>query len=784
MQRFTASGILWLAPWLGCLCLGAAQADDQGVDYGAQVAPLLAQHCVACHGADEQESGLRLDSGRALVRGGDRGPAIIAGEAEQSLLYQVLIGSGDVSRMPLDEPPLADDEVALIKRWIDEGATVPDEPNLEEETRSDHWSFQPITRPTVPAVHDESWVSNPIDAFILARLEHEGLTPSPEAERITLLRRLSLDLLGLPPSIEDIERFLADTRPAAYQRVVDRLLASPHFGERWGRHWLDVARYADSNGFTIDGPRSIWKFRDWVIDAINADMPFDQFTIEQLAGDLIPEATTEQLIATGFHRNTLINEEGGTDDEQFRVDAVADRIDTTGTVFLGLTVACARCHQHKYDPISQREYYDLFAIFNNCSEPKLPLPTEEQRARLKELSAQIKEAETALAEVQEDAEARKPIEVQLDELKKQQKSLRSSLTTTMILRELEEPRESFVHVRGDFLRKGAPVSGGVPAVLPKLSEGVERPTRLDFARWLVDPIHPLTARVTVNRIWQRHFGLGLVRTENDFGTQGEPPSHAELLDWLASEFIRQDWSIKSMVRLIVTSSAYRQSSAVRDELLERDQDNRLIARQSRVRLDAEVIRDLCLDSAGLLSTKMKGPSVYPPQPEGIYDLTQNKKNWKTSDGEDRFRRGMYTFFWRSRPYPLMPTFDAPDANTTCTRRIRSNTPLQALMLANDRAFVEIAQGLACRILQEAPDYDAGRVRHAFQLCLSRDPDEAEAARLLAFYESQHAAYSDDADRAAEICPPGLPEGFAAADGAAWTSVARVLLNLDETITRE
>ena len=783
MRQVTQASVL--PALLVAIAVPTSGVAEEPVDYRTQIAPVIAKQCAACHGRDEQESGLRLDSAQATLRGGDRGPAIVAGKSGESIFYLALLGDDDVPRMPLDEPPLPQETIDLIKRWIDEGAAMPDDPAVEEQsTHSDHWSFQPVRRPAAPMVKDRSWVRTPIDNFILARLEREGVAPSPQADRRTLLRRLSLDLLGLPPTIEEIDRFLDDEQSGAYERLVDRLLASPHFGERWGRHWLDVARYADSNGFTIDGPRSIWMYRDWVIDAFNSDMPFDRFVTEQLAGDLLPDATHEQLIATGFHRNTLINEEGGTDDEQFRVDAVADRVDTTGTVFLGLTLGCARCHRHKYDPITQREYYDLFAIFNNCDEPKLSLPTDVQSTRLRELKGEIVATTAAIAELRENAEARQPHEQKLAKLKKSQKSLLAAIPTTMILRKRKEPRTSYVHVRGDFLRKGAVVSGGVPAVLPDLGDDEPNPSRLDFARWLMDPENPLTARVTVNRFWQQLFGAGLVRTENDFGVQGAPPTHPDLLDWLSSEFIRGDWGVKAIVRLIVTSSTYRQSSAAPDELIAWDADNRLLARQSRLRLEAEAVRDVALAAGGLLSSKLKGPGVYPPQPEGIYVLTQNKKNWKVSTGPDRFRRGMYTYFWRSSPYPLMPTFDAPDANTSCTRRVRSNTPLQALMLANDRGFVEIAQGLACRILQEAANYDDGRLRYGFQLCLSREPSAAEAERVLAFYEVQRSAFAADAQRAAAAAPPDIPDGFDVTDVAAWTAVSRVLLNLDETITRE
>ncbi|HUG93703.1 MAG TPA: DUF1553 domain-containing protein [Planctomycetaceae bacterium] len=1058
-------------------------ADDgpAAVDFAKHIQPIFAKHCVSCHGVDEQESGLRLDVAARVLRGGDRGPAVVPGKAQESLLYQALVGQGDVGEMPADGTKLSDQELALVKRWIDEGAKAPVADvgvGTDDRRTSDHWAFRPIERPAAPRVEPPNRVRHPLDAFVLARLERENVAPSPEADAATLVRRLSLDLRGIVPSIEEVEDFVSDERPDAYERVVDRMLASPQFGERWGRHWLDVARYADSNGFTIDGPRSIWKYRDWVIDAVNRDLPFDRFTIEQLAGDLLPDAATEQLIATGFHRNTLINQEGGTDQEQFRVEAVADRVDTTGTAWLGLTVGCAQCHAHKYDPISQREYYDLFAIFNNCDEPEIRVPAADETAALARLDAEIAAAEEPLAahdagfhkgmtaweqalseqarqavgwtvlepgdlasekgsvlaaqddrsifvdftippndtfvvsaevplervtairlealthasspnkgpgradngnfvlsefevygsrdgaasatangaengsperisiaravadhsqegyavadaidgnpktgwainvrrgSLNVDREAifflaapvenargtqvtfklrhehkdpkyligrfrlsvsdaspelleipaairailakpaderneadrdlltdyyrttdseRGPLAARVAELKKRREDLDKAVPTTMILRERKEPRETHIHVRGDFLRKGAPVTGGVPAVLPPLPEGIERPTRLDFSRWLVDERNPLTARVTVNRFWQHLFGTGLVDTENDFGSQGSPPTHPELLDWLAAEFRggresrvgegrgsrvagrEQDqanvehrttddgprttdaahhspltthsalaWSMKRLIRAVVTSATYRQSSQVREDLYARDPANRLLGRQSRLRLEAEPIRDAALAASGLFSTKMHGPGVYPPQPEGIYDLTQVKKPWPEENDADRYRRGMYIYFWRSRPYPLLPTFDAPEANTTCTRRPRSNTPLQALTLANDRAFHEIAQGLAARILREAPEYDEGRLRYGFALCLSREPEPAELARLLEFLEREKSRQPADESAAKGSGPADSAIDLEATESA-WVAVARVLLNLDEFITRE
>ncbi len=815
IARITAMVVL-----AGALSATVARSDEPAAesDFARDIQPILNAHCVECHGTKKQENGLRLDYGAALLRGGDSGPAVAGAKPEESLLLRAVLGTSDtVSRMPLKKPPLSETQVAAIRRWIESGAKVPAE-SAATTPRSSHWAFQRPVMPMLPRLRDAAWPRGPIDTLILARLEQEGLPYSSEAERATLLRRLSLDLAGLPPSLAEMDAFTADARPDAYERIVDRLLASPHYGERWGRHWLDLARYADSNGYTRDFGRQIWKYREWVIDAINRNLPFDQFTIEQLAGDMLPGATEEQLIATGFHRNTLINEEGGTDQEQFRVEAVVDRVNTTGAVWLGLTVGCARCHSHKYDPISQAEYYQLFALLNNCDEPTIEVPTRQQReagalAHREKIRKQIQAFELAVerqrpgleaeqreweATVTPQERARLPGPVQVafdmkleardDKNKKliedyfretdvarqvfpdlqhifDLREAEPKIPTTMVLRERKEPRETYVHRRGDFLDRGAQVTGGVPAVLPPIEACSDTPNRLDFARWLVSAENPLTARVTVNRDWQKFFGRGLVETEDDFGAQGTLPSHPELLDWLATEFVERGWKIKSLHRQIVASSVYRQSSELRSELTTRDPQNRLLARQSRLRLDAEIVRDVALAASGLLTHTMGGPSVFPPQPDGVFDFTQDPKPWNAADGSDRYRRGMYTHFWRSSPYPMLLTFDAPGGNVSCTRRLRSNTPLQSLTLANDQAFFECAEALARWLLADQSENDMQRAETAFQLCVSRQPTPAECQLL------SHL----------------VREELAAAPGEtvmAWTRICRVLLNLDETITRE
>ncbi|MEM7234439.1 MAG: DUF1549 and DUF1553 domain-containing protein, partial [Planctomycetota bacterium] len=638
-----------------------------------------------------------------------------------------------------------------------------------------------------PTVLSELPARDAIDAFVLTALEPHGLRPSPEADRATLLRRVSLDVLGLNPSPGEVDAFAKDTRPDAYERRVDSLLANPHFGERWGRHWLDQARYADSHGYTTDGNRSMWPYRDWVLGAFNSDLSFDQFTIEQLAGDLLKDPRLDQIVATGFHRNTLINSEGGTKADQFRVEQAKDRIDTTGLVWMGLTVGCAKCHTHKYDPIQQTEYYSMYAFFDstedrNSTQPTVRVPTQAQTEELARVDAEIAalKSKKGLA-----GDAQKRLAAKRKKLEDRRKNLTKRFASTMVLRELKSPRKTHVHIRGDFLRPGQPVQPGVPEALPALPDKKSGANRLDLARWLMREDHPLTARVRVNRIWMRLFGRGLVETEDDFGTQGSPPSHPELLDWLSKEFVRGGWSTKSLIRSIVTSATYRQSSHSSVEQLERDPRNVWLGRQSRIRVEAEIVRDLALEASGTLSEKLGGPSVFPPQPSGVYAFTQNRKNWKTSPGEDAFRRGMYTFFYRTAPHPMLTTFDVPKFNQTCTRRDRSNTPLQSLTVANDSAMVDAARSLAARVLRELPKADAStRIAWMLRLTLIRKPVAAEVQRLFEYFTSQVRDFASREGEVESLAPRRLPKGTSSAEAAAWTATARVVLNLDETITRE
>lgn len=798
-----------------CLCL-APVAAGAPVDYLRDVKPLFSERCSQCHGATQQKNGLRLDTAAAALKGGEHGPALKPGHSAESLLLQAVKGTHpDLSRMPYKKPALDDSQIATLAAWIDEGATAPAN---EQPGSAKHWAFIPPVRPPVPALTPQP--ANPIDAFILARLEQDKIQPAPAAGRTTLIRRLSLDLTGLPPSPVEVDAFVRDQRPDAYDQLVNRLLASPHYGERWGRHWLDVARYADSNGYSIDAPRVIWKYRDWVIDALNRDLSFDRFTIEQLAGDLLPAASMDQKIATGFHRNTQINQEGGIDKEQFRIESIIDRVNTTGTAFLGLTVGCCQCHDHKFDPLTQKDYYGLFAFFNNAEEPELPLATPKDVAAAAEgekkaaafiaslpakdpavwdrmlawergmnptqrqaLPQAVREAFDVGFEKRTDAQKQEELEAFVEHAPENKahkaalKKLRASapkIPSTMVMEERRKPRRSYLFTKGDFTRDGGPVTPATPAVLHPLKTK-ESANRLDLAEWLVEPTNPLLARVTVNRIWQQYFGRGLVETENDFGTQGTLPSHPELLDWLATEFIAQHWSLKAMHRLIVTSATYRQSSRARPELDIIDPNNKLLARQSRLRLDAEIVRDVALSASGLLSSKIGGPSVYPPIPEGVMSLGQVKREWKVSEGEDRYRRGMYTFFFRATPPPSLSVFDAPDAFSTCTRRLRSNTPLQSLALLNDPQFYDFARSFALKILREGPASDPDKLTFAFRRCLAREPNPAEKETLQKTLTQQLALNEP---------VKNIPEGVDPNAFSAWLTVARVLLNLDETITRE
>ena len=832
---------------LGVLLCAAASLPGQGKpDFKKDVQPVLRRKCVMCHNERLSQNGVRLDDGDAALAGGYSGPVILPGKSAESKLIARVSSTKKGFMMPPAGTPLTEAEVAILKQWIDAGAEWPRAPKAAAaKPPSGHWSFQPITRPDEPAVKLKGWSRNAIDRFVLARLEKEAIAPSPEASKTVLLRRLTFDLTGLPPTPQEVREFLADDRPDAYEQAVERLLSSEHYGEQRARAWLDLARYADSDGLEKDLVRPFaWRYRNWVIDAYNHDLPFDEFTIEQLAGDLLPNPRVEQRVATGFHRNTLTNREGGTDPEESRFEQLVNRTNTTGTTWLGLTMGCSQCHDHKYDPIKQKDYYSLMAFFNQSEEVDIdaPLPGEygawmrgqaeyrERRAALlreyeveplqAEWEEKIRESmdhpgkdadwdfsvsngrpmldrfETLLrtpkaqrTERENDLVMRwfvrtpgpyknrdvdklaalKDFRRRLDNLDKEF----PKLTQAMTMMELEKPPETHIAIKGDFRAKGLKVDANSPGFLPPLPEGAPR-NRLTLARWLVSEQNPLTARVAVNRLWMEFFGRGLVKTTEDFGTQGDAPSHAELLDWLASEFRENGWSVKHMVRLVVNSAAYRQSSHTSKELMEKDPENVLLARQSRVRLPAESIRDAALAAGGLINRAVGGPSVRPPQPSGVAELGYaNSVKWAEDEGPARYRRGMYIHLQRTTPYPMLMNFDAPDSYVACARRRRSNSPLQALNLLNDPVFFEAAQALAMRVLREAPA--AERLDYAFELALGRAPSPKERERVQKYIAGQAGALKPEQ---AKALLPLAPEQ------AAWTGAARVLLNLEEFITRE
>ncbi|WP_020471999.1 DUF1553 domain-containing protein [Zavarzinella formosa] len=761
---------------------------DRQINFDKDVKPIFAAHCVQCHGPEKQKGSLRLDDSTAVTKGGNSGPAVVPGKSADSLLIQLVSGLKPDEVMPPGKTEkLTKEQIGILRMWIDQGAKWGTAATGNTAgVKSSHWAFQaPVQHPVPKTKHP---AANAIDAFIRARLEKEGTAPSPMADKHTLVRRLYLDLIGLPPSPKEVDEFVNDPSEEAYEKLVERLLSSPHYGERWGRHWLDAARYADSDGYEKDTGRPFaWRYRDWVIQALNKDMPFDQFTIEQLAGDLLPDATTEQKAATGFHRNTLTNKEGGVDQEEFRVAAVIDRVNTTGTVWLGLTVGCCQCHDHKYDPVSQREFYQLFAFFNSDKEADLPafLPGEE--AALKDRLAAFT---TKTAELKKAVEEAKQMKMPAAEIKKREAVVATHLKTKPEPSKVQTlaagpARATHVHIRGDFLRKGVEVKPGTPAVLPKPEKAPS--TRLDLAKWIVSKENPLTPRVTVNWVWGKFFGKGLVNTPEDFGTQGQKPSHPELLDWLATTFRDEDkWSLKKLHKRIVMSQTYRQSSATRTDLIDKDPLNVLLARQSRFRLEAEIVRDSALAASGLLTRKIGGPSIRPPQPSGISELTYaNSARWVESKGEDKYKRGLYVWFQRTSPYPTLTTFDATDSNVCAVKRERSNTPLQALTLLNDAVFVEAAQALAKRVQTE----DA-RPAYLFKLCMGREPSTAEAVRLVQLLKDTRELALENSAEAVKLLGSHKPAMLDVkskndvATAASWVLVARALLNLDEFVTRE
>ncbi|MDA1049671.1 MAG: PSD1 and planctomycete cytochrome C domain-containing protein [Planctomycetota bacterium] len=747
--------------------MGSVSVAADEVNYDRDIRPILATKCFRCHGSDKQESGLRLDLRRRALAEADGGIVIEPGKSGESDLIRRVVSTDEDDRMPPAGARLTTAQIELLRTWIDQGAKgMPD----DADPAAKHWAFRPILRPVSPAVSNVVWPRNAIDRFVLSKLEDQGIAPSPEAPRQTLIRRLYLDLIGLPPSWERVAAFDDDQRPDAYERLVDELLASPHYGERWGRHWLDLARYADSSGYEADTPREIWAYRDWVINALNADLPFDQFVTEQLAGDLLPNATIDQRIATGFHCNAML-------DPGVRHESIIDRVNTTGAVFLGLTTGCAQCHSHKTDPLTHREFYELYAFFNEATITQIELASG---------GHQSPDGPSAVAGDGDATDQGADVP-------------RSPQTLVM----QQTPQPTHIFLRGDRANPGDLVEAGLPAFLHvewTSSPSADRDglqvhpteesnlTRLDLARWLLAVDNPLTARVTANRIWQRFLGVGIVATEADFGIQTPAPLHGELLDYLASELRigeNSGWQgIKSFHRLIVTSATYRQSSNARHDLAEINPGNRLIAHQIRFRVEAEFIRDVSLAASGLLSNKLGGPSVFPYQADGILENRATPASWTTSAGEDRYRRGMYTWVWRLTPHPNLPLFDAPDGVTACTHRDKSNVPVQALTLLNDPTFVEAARSLAARIATSSPKSDAGRIGLLARTCLSRDPTAEELKLLQTLISNQRRAFASDQTKAAQIAGDTLPPECDPGEFATWVVVSRVVMNLDEFITRE
>ncbi|WP_298866806.1 DUF1553 domain-containing protein [uncultured Gimesia sp.] len=826
------------------------------IDFKKAIQPIFVKHCQDCHGPDAREGGLRLTNRKNILMRNDSGePAIVAGKSDASILMHRVSSQDEKEQMPPADTGerLSKQEIQILKQWIDQGAIWP-----TDSDAPGHWAYTSPVKSPPPTMNGSPQVNNPIDAFVVDQLQRntKSLSQAPEAEPARLLRRVSLDLIGLPPTTEAVRAFEKNPSPEAYEKIVDSLLKSPRYGEKWARPWLDMARYADSNGFQADQLRKMWLYRDWVINSLNQDLPFDQFSIQQIAGDLLPQPTIDQKIATGFHRCTTCNVEAGVDPEENRVNQIFDRVNTTGLVWLGTTFECAQCHNHKYDPFSQQDYYQIFAFFNNTplevkqlgksvtfdftgANFSLPLKAKEKKTReeltsqkvavQKKMKTREKELqkgfpqweETMLAMLENSEESAKvpaPIQKILRtktkkrtdkqskqltslqqkqdpsyaDLQKEQNRILKELKalepdTTLVMVEMDQPRMNNIFKRGDFLNKGASVKPQTPDALhPLKTQG--QPNRLSFAKWLVAKENPLVARVTVNRWWAQFFGHGIVATLEDFGSQGDAPTHPELLDWLAVDFMEHNWSMKHIHKTIVMSATYQQSSKVTPELLEADPYNQLYTRGPRLRLSAESIRDNALAISGLLSTKMGGPPVYPPQPKGLWrHVGRNAPKYLTSTSEDRYRRGVYVIWRRSAPYPSFTNFDAPDRGACVINRSRTNTPLQALTLLNDPAYIEIAIGLARRLAtteQPANLTDRDRVAYAFRLCLARKPKTEEVNHLTKVFQ-QELKYFQDHPQAAQklISAEHRPEGVGASRMAAWLYIANILLNLDETITK-
>jgi Protein of unknown function (DUF1553)/Protein of unknown function (DUF1549)/Planctomycete cytochrome C len=1032
MIRLLTLALVWM------LLAGSARADGDpnAISYEKHVLPILKENCYRCHDAKKQTASFRIDIRNQATAGGESGKkGIVAGKANESELYRRMVSADDDLVMP-PKKPLSKDQAEIVRKWIEAGAQWPD--SLANEVKQKHWAFEAPIKPTVPWDEKQKASSqqrSPIDAFVQAKLAKEGLKPSPEADKTTLVRRLSLDLLGLPPLPQEVDAYLQDNTPNAYEKLVDRMLQSPHYGERWGRLWLDAARYADSDGYEKDKPRFVWFYRDWVINAFNRDLPYNEFVIDQLAGDLRTKPTQDQLVATGFLRNSMINEEGGIDPEQFRMEAMFDRMDAIGKSVLGLTISCAQCHTHKYDPITHTDYYRLFAYLNNSHEANVTVYTPEEQRKRSEILQKVKAIEDdlkhkfpdwknqyltwektrpqtawqivrpeldtsggqkhtlledgsifasgyaptkhttsftgttklksivsarlellndpnlprngpgrsvygllGLTEFRVDVNGKtvkigkafadanateRPLEPEFDDQSKRkrivgpvafaidgkddtawspdigpgrsnaarqavfvfekpvelpegakvtfhlvqnhggwnsddnqnnnlgrfrlslsdatppetvlpaavatildnvavekrstaqwevlfshwrstQKQFQSESETIekiwkehpagasqLALLERDEMRATHLLKRGDFLKPAEKVSAGTPSFLNSPSANLPA-NRMGLARWLVDDKAPTTSRAIVNRIWQAYFGTGIVATSEDLGTQCEPPSHPELLDWLAVELVERGWSLKALHKLIVMSATYRQSSRFTPDSLQKDPNNRLLSRGPRFRVDAELVRDIALTASGLLNPKVGGTSIYPPIPKFLTQppASYGPKQWPETTGPERYRRSVYVFRFRSIPYPALVAFDSPTGDFSCVKRSRSNTPLQSLTALNEPMFVEAAQAMARRVLKHGGTNDAERIAFAMRLCVARTPKAAEVEMLAKLLAKQTIQYEDPKTEPLSVAfstPEEyreLPNNITPARMAAWVTVCRVLLNLDETLTKE
>ena len=779
------------------------QQQQQQQRFDQDVRPILSNHCWSCHGPDEvaRQAGLRLDRQDSAMAAGESGRfAIVPGKPAESELIARIHAHDPALQMPpaSAKKPITDAQKLVLQRWIEEGAEF-----------TSHWAYQAPVRAAVPTVQNASWPKNTIDAFVLQHLEKEKLLPSEEAAPHVWLRRVTFDLTGLPPSLMDLSDFedcLETTeKEGVYAEVVERLLKSSRYGERMAMQWLDAARYADTNGYNNDETRTMWPWRDWVIKAYTDGMPYDQFLTEQLAGDLLPEASVSQKVATGFNRNHVLTTEGGIFEEEYHVEYVADRVHTTATVFLAMSLQCARCHDHKYDPLTQKEYYQFAAFFNNVpdkvvsynkarmAEPLLQLPTPTQQVAWNRIEGRLAAVEAELAKLAGEPGA-DPTSLQAEKtsLTEQRTTLQSEIPATMVMVEPAEPRAIFVLKRGQYDQRGEQVTAAFPHALVSLESAVsatgpEPLNRLQLARWLTDPAHPLTARVAVNRQWEMLFGIGLVETAEDFGIQGALPSHPELLDWLATELVRQGWDQRAILQQIVLSATYRQSSNVNAEQLHRDPRNLLLGRGPRYRLPAETVRDNALFVSGLLQEKLGGPSVKPYQPAGLWeDVSVERRDKYVADTDDGlYRRSMYTFWKRTCPPPSMATFDAPDRETCTVRRARTNTPLQALILLNDPTYVEAARKVAERVLL-ASDSDEARIGLAFRIVLSRLPSDSEQEILQEILDDARIHFTSHSTASAEFLSIGnAPHDTTLnpLDLAAWSAVMSVVMNLDECISK-